>query len=87
MRKKPTNLTLSDEIRMRGRHIMQQRGFTNFTAFVEQLIREAWERHVPPVIQPPSDALRDRPDNPQLPSVPANETDTSYLRRKRKRKP
>lgn len=48
MRKKPTNLTISDEIRLRASHLMQRRGFSSFSSFVEQLIRESWERHLTP---------------------------------------
>ena len=44
MRKKAVNLTLSDEIRTRAQAVMLQRGFSSFSAYVEQLIRDEYER-------------------------------------------
>lgn len=44
MRKKAVNLTLSDEIRARAQSVMIHRGFSSFSAYVEQLIRDEYER-------------------------------------------
>lgn len=52
MRKKATNLTISAEIRHRADHIMTRRGFTSFSAFVEQLIRDAWDAQTAPTAAP-----------------------------------
>lgn len=44
MRKKAVNLTISEEIRARAERTMAARGFSSFSAYVEQLIREEYER-------------------------------------------
>jgi len=53
MRKKATNLTLSDEIRTRAQAVMAHRGFSSFSAFVEQLIRDEYERQRTTAATPP----------------------------------
>lgn len=44
MRKKATNLTISGEMLERAETIMARKGFTSFSGFVEQLIREEFDR-------------------------------------------
>jgi hypothetical protein len=44
VRKKPVNLTLSDDIKARANRIMQRDGFSTFSSFVEHLIREEYNR-------------------------------------------
>ena len=46
MRKKAVNLTISDEIRARAERTMTARGFSSFSAYVEQLIREEYDRRL-----------------------------------------
>jgi hypothetical protein len=69
MRKKPTNITLSDEIKHRAAHVMQRRGFTSLSAFIEDLVRDAWEvATTPQLYQAPASAV---PVAPPLPAPPA----------------
>ena len=62
MRKKATNLTLSDEIRTRAHAVMAARGFSSFSAYVEQLIREEYDRRqstaAAPINSAPSPAFQ-----------------------------
>ena|SRR5688572_2930416 len=56
VRKKPTNLTISQDIKDRAGRIMAFKGFSSFSTFVEQLIREEHDRRFPPA---PPDTLRE----------------------------
>ena len=62
MRKKATNLTLSDEIRTRAHAVMAARGFSSVSAYVEQLIREEYDRRqstaAAPINSAPSPAFQ-----------------------------
>lgn len=47
MRKKPTNLTLSDDIRARAARLMVMQSFSSFSTYVEHLIRTEHARQFP----------------------------------------
>lgn len=59
VRKKPTNLTISQSIRDRGSRIMALQGFTSFSVFVEHLIREEYDRRFNPLPTSRAEEIRE----------------------------
>lgn len=69
VRKKPTNLTISQGMRDRANRLMALHGFSSFSSFVEQLIREEHARRFETI------ALRDAPapeTKPEPPTQPVS---------------
>jgi len=74
MRKKPLNLTLNERVIELAERIMDLRGHSSFSGFVEELIRDEYERRRGPLIlkeDAPPYKVNSSPDSARLEALEA----------------